>query len=102
MDNEPAPALPTLLASRLRESGIDQTDEVALRETLESRAPTYTLYRLAPAAARKWNARYRITLGPSYFDAQSVPEAYALGILYLFDCLNTPSTSPAGNSLLSG
>jgi len=56
-------------------------DEVSLREALEMRAETYTLIKLAPWPARRWKCRYRLMMGESMYDAQSVAEAYALGLL---------------------
>jgi len=56
-------------------------DEVSLREALEMRAETYTLIKLAPWPARGWKCRYRLMMGESMYDAQSVAEAYALGLL---------------------
>jgi hypothetical protein len=71
------------LLAQLRARGIGEFDEVALRRELERHAPTYTLIRLAPAAVRKWKARYRILLAADYFDAQSAAEAYARAVLAL-------------------
>ncbi|HZC05991.1 MAG TPA: hypothetical protein VE338_10145 [Ktedonobacterales bacterium] len=71
------------LVSQLQASGISAFDEVALRRELERHAPSYTLVRLTPAAARKWKARYRIMLASSYLDCQTVQEAYARALLAL-------------------
>ena len=79
------PPLPPDVIERLAAHDIHQTDEVALRRLLETRAPTYTLYRLAPAAARKWKARYRIMIGAAYLDCQSVAETYARALLLTLD-----------------
>ena len=46
--------LPEPLQRRLQAHGITNFDEVALRETLERHAETYTLFKLAPWPARRW------------------------------------------------
>ncbi len=43
--------------------------------------PGYTLHRLMPAAARRWKCKYRIMFAATYFDCQTVPEAYARALL---------------------
>ena len=70
-----------LFQNRLAESGITTFDEVALREELEARVETYTLIKLAAWPARRWKCRYRLMMGNGMYDAQSVGEAYALGLL---------------------
>ena len=72
--------LPEILRTRLLEAGITDFSESALREALEVRVETYTLIKLAPWAARRWKCRYRLMMGEVFYDAQSVTEAYALGI----------------------
>ena len=71
------------LQKRLVSQGITNFDEVMLREELEKRVTTYTLIRLADWPARRWKCRYRLLMGTSMHDAQSVPEAYALALLAL-------------------
>jgi hypothetical protein len=61
--------------------GIAAVDEVALRIELERRLPAYTLYRLTPAAARRWKSKYRLMFGDTYLDSQTVAEAYARALL---------------------
>lgn len=73
--------LPETLHAQLVQYGITASDEVALREALEQRVETYTLIKLAPWPARRWKCRYRLLLREQMYDAQSVPEAYARGIL---------------------
>lgn len=73
------------LETRLSQHGITKFDEVALREELEKHAPTYTLIRLAAWPARRWKCHYRLMMGDSILDAQSVPEAYALALLSLLE-----------------
>ncbi len=63
-------------------TGVAADDEVALRRLLEAHVAGYTLYRLTPAAARRWKARYRIMLAATYLDCQSVAEAYARALLF--------------------
>jgi len=75
--------LPIELQQRLVSQGITNFDEVMLREELEKRVTTYTLIRLADWPARRWKCRYRLLMGTSMYDAQSVPEAYALALLAL-------------------
>jgi hypothetical protein len=69
------------LATQLQHYNITDFSEVALREALEQHAETYTLIKLAPWPARRWKCRYRLMMSDSIYDAQSVPEAYALGLL---------------------
>ncbi len=92
------PALPADVIERLAAHNIHLTGEVELRRLLEAHAQTYTLYRLAPAAARKWKARYRIMLGATYLDCQSAAEAYACALAFILDeqSPSAGSTSTAG------
>ena len=69
------------LQERLTDLGITNFDEVTLRQELEKRATTYTLIKLASWPARRWKCHYRLMIGASMYDAQSVPEAYALAVL---------------------
>lgn len=69
------------LQLHLTQQGITTFDEIALREALEARVQTYTLIKLAPWPARRWKCHYRLLLGEKIFDAQTVEEAYALGLL---------------------
>ena len=73
--------IPETLQQQLVEHGIMAGDEVALREALEARGETYTLIKLAPWPARRWKCRYRLMMRDQMYDAQSVAEAYALGLL---------------------
>jgi hypothetical protein len=73
--------LPEELYTYLTEHGINDLGEVALREALEAHAPTYTLIKLADWPARRWKCRYRLMMGDAIYDAQSVAEAYARGLL---------------------
>ncbi len=71
------------LQKRLARYGIVDYGEVALREALEVRCDTYTLIKLAPWPARRWKCHYRLMMGDSMYDAHTVAEAYALGLLAL-------------------
>ena len=73
--------LPEELQAQLGQHGIVDYGEVALRERLEERVTTYTLIKLAEWPARRWKCRYRLMMGDTFYDAQSVPEAYALAVL---------------------
>ncbi|HJT54992.1 MAG TPA: hypothetical protein VJ761_00745 [Ktedonobacteraceae bacterium] len=73
--------IPEELQRQLTRHGITTFDEIALREALEAHVPTYTLIKLAPWPARRWKCHYRLLLGEKIFDAQSIAEAYALGLL---------------------
>jgi hypothetical protein len=75
--------LPDTLIEQLARYNIHDYNEVALREALEQRAETYTLIRLAPWPARRWKCHYRLLMGVAMYDAQSVAEAYARGLLAL-------------------
>lgn len=73
--------LPDTLKTDLEHYGIVDFSETILREALEQHAPTYTLIRLADWPARRWKCRYRLMMGDAMYDAQTVAEAYALGLL---------------------
>jgi hypothetical protein len=69
------------IRSALVVRGVTALDEVSLRLELERHLAAYTLYRLGPAAARRWKCRYRLMFADTYLDAQTVAEAYALALL---------------------
>lgn len=69
------------LQAQLKQHGVTDYGEVALREALETHVTTYTLIKLADWPARRWKCRYRLMMGDTFYDAQSVPEAYALALL---------------------
>lgn len=73
--------LPEEVEAALIARGIAARDEVALRLALEQHLGGYTLFRLTPAAARRWKCKYRIMFGATYFDCQTVAEAYARALL---------------------
>jgi hypothetical protein len=77
----PDDTLPAELVPALDQHGIALRDEVGLRRELERHLTGFTLYRLTPAAARRWKCKYRIMFGATYFDCQTVPEAYARALL---------------------
>lgn len=84
------------LQEQLALHGITQLDEVSLREALEERVTTYTLIKLAPWPARRWKCHYRLMMASAMYDAQSVPEAYALALLAAFsqpEVVDPPATS---------
>ena len=80
--------LPGEVVTALEGHAIAARDEVELRRVLELYLPGYTLYRLTPAAARRWKARYRIMFGADYIDCQTVAEAYARALLAVLDVTN--------------
>ncbi|HLG60602.1 MAG TPA: hypothetical protein VKY19_01635 [Ktedonosporobacter sp.] len=73
--------VPETLQRQLTAYGVSDFGETALREALERHAETYTLIKLAPWPARRWKCRYRLLMGNAIYDAQSVAEAYAVGLL---------------------
>lgn len=75
------PELPDELVERLAAAGVAARDEVALRRALERRVPGYNLFRLTPAAVKRWKCRYRILLAAGYYDGQSAAEVYARALL---------------------
>ena len=79
--------IPETLQQQLAHYGITASGEVALREALEMRVETYTLFKLAPWPARRWKCRYRLMMRDHMYDAQSAAEAYALALLA---ALNSP------------
>lgn len=83
------------LQEQLIQYGITDFGEVELREALEVRVSTYTLIRLADWPARRWKCRYRLMMGEGMYDAQSVAEAYALGLLSTFTGSTSTQSSDA-------
>jgi hypothetical protein len=77
----PADRLPDEVEAALTARGIGVRDEVGLRLALEEQLKGYTLYRLTPAAARRWRCQYRIMFEATYFDCQTVAEAYARALV---------------------
>ncbi|WP_052891237.1 hypothetical protein [Thermogemmatispora carboxidivorans] len=77
--------LPDELRQALLIHGVSACDEVALRQALETYVPTYTLIRLAPWPARRWKCHYRLLMRDQIYDAQSVAEAYARGLLAVLE-----------------
>lgn len=75
------PGLPDELVARLDAAGVAARDEVELRRALERHVPGYDLFRLTPAAVKRWKCRYRILLIQGYYDGQSAAEAYARALL---------------------
>ena len=75
------PPLPADLVEALRARQLPTEGETALRRALEDLLPGYSLFRLTPAAVRKWKVRYRLMAGDNYYDGQSVCEAYARALL---------------------
>jgi hypothetical protein len=73
--------LPDEIRQALLARGVTTLDEVDLRVELERHLLAYTLYRLTPAAARRWKCKYRLMFGDTYVDCQSVAEAYARTLL---------------------
>ncbi len=79
------PELPDDLRARLIAAGIAEHDEVALRRELERHVPGYNLFRLTPAAAKRWKCRYHILLAAGYYDGQTAAETYARALLAAID-----------------
>jgi hypothetical protein len=79
----PSLELPDDVQRALSERGISATEEVPLRCLLETYASSYNLYRLSPAAARRWKCRYRVLLEAGYCDGMTVAEVYARALLLL-------------------
>lgn len=77
------------LQQRLVAHGVAASDETALRQALEARVETYTLFKLAPWPARRWKCHYRLMMRAGVYDGQSIEDAYALGLLASLD---TPLT----------
>jgi hypothetical protein len=75
------PPLPADLTAALRAHGLADAGETPLRQALEARLPSYSLFRLTPAAAKKWKVRYRLMAGDAYYDGQTVCEAYARALV---------------------
>lgn len=73
------------LRARLSAHGIVARDETTLREALEARVETYTLFKLAPWPARRWKCHYRLMMREQMYDGQSVEDVYALALLARLD-----------------
>lgn len=69
------------LQQKLATWGIAASDETSLREALEARVETYTLFKLAPWPARRWKCQYRVMMRNDMYDGQSVEEVYARALL---------------------
>lgn len=87
--------IPETLQTQLAAYGINNFGEIALRDALERHTETYTLIKLAPWPARRWKCRYRLLMGEAMYDAQSVAEAYAMGLLATLK--SEPPKSPTGD-----
>ncbi len=87
---EDAP-LPGDVSRSLAERGVEAQDEISLRRELERCVPGYNLFRLTPAATKRWKCRYRLLLEAGYFDGQSAAEAYGRALLAAL----TPATTDA-------
>ena len=79
------PELPDDVVAQLAAAGIVARDEIGLRRALEGQVPGYNLFRLTPAAAKRWKCRYRILLAAGYYDGQSAAETYARALLAALD-----------------
>jgi len=77
--------IPEELQDQLTQQGITNFDEVSLREALETHVQSYTLIKLAPWPARRWKCHYRLMMGDKFYDAQSVAEAYAMGLAAILE-----------------
>jgi hypothetical protein len=73
------------LRTRLVAHGVVASDETSLREALEERVETYTLFKLAPWPARRWKCHYRLMMRDQMYDGQSVEDVYALALLARVD-----------------
>ncbi|MGH2507914.1 MAG: hypothetical protein ACRDHZ_11005 [Ktedonobacteraceae bacterium] len=73
--------LSTEFHNKLAALGIVASDETSLREALEARIETYTLFKLAPWPARRWQCHYRLMMRDNMYDGQSVEDVYALALL---------------------
>jgi len=79
------PVLADNVALALRTRNIIAQTEPDLRRALERYVTGYTLYRLTPAAARRWKCRYRLMFSLGYFDGQSAAEAYGRALIAAID-----------------
>jgi hypothetical protein len=76
--------LPEDVAALLRARGLP-LDEVGLRVALEARVPGWDLYRLTPAAVKRWKCRYRLMMDAGFFDGATAAEAFARALLAASD-----------------
>jgi hypothetical protein len=96
MDTASEAELPDELAAALERFGVERRDEVSLRLALEARVPGYNLFRLTPAAARRWKCRYRILLEAGYYDGQTAAETYARALADVLSRDQPPASAQAG------
>ena len=89
--------LPGDLFEALASRGIVETGETPLRQSLEALVPGYSLYRLTPAARKRWKCRYRIMFDAGFYDGQSAVEVYARALLAVTNA-GEASGSPASAS----
>lgn len=75
------PDLPPDVMEALRARGLPTGGETTLRRALEAHLPGYSLFRLTPAAVKRWKVRYRLMAGDTYHDGQTAVEAYARALL---------------------
>lgn len=85
-------AFPADLAAELDARGIMDQGEVALRRELERHVPGFNLFRLTPAAARRWKCRYRVMIEAGYYDGQSVAEAYGRALISVLSARTAGAT----------
>lgn len=81
--------IPADLLQALAAHAIADIGETALRRALEALVPGYNLYRLTPAAQKRWKCRYRIMLDAGYYDGSSAAEVYARALLAVMDATTT-------------
>ncbi len=84
--------LPADVLEALAARDIAEMSEIALRRALEAFVPGYNLYRLTPAAQKRWKCRDRLMLDAGFYDGKSVAEVYARALLAVM------STAPAATS----
>lgn len=89
--------MPEGLLAALAAHAIADTGETALRRALEALVPGYNLYRLTPAAQKRWKCRYRIMLDAGYYDGASAAEVYARALLAVMDA-TTAGDAPASGT----
>lgn len=94
MSSEGDAPFPEDLSRALAGRGVEAHDEVSLRRELERRVPGYNLFRLTPAAARRWKCRYRLLLEAGYFDGQSAAEVYGRALLAAITPAATDAPTP--------
>jgi hypothetical protein len=80
-ETDQRPDMPNDVSAALEARNLPTSGETALRVALEGYLLGFCLYRLTPAATKRWRVRYRLMAGPNYYDGQTAAEAHGRALL---------------------